>query len=116
MFSVTPTKYMKPRVMVKQIGIASVTIRVEGQWRRKKNSTVIDRIRPTAPASASSSSDDVTALPWLSITLICTSRIDASARIDSTSASAARETSTRLALRSLKMSRPTAGLPSRRRP
>ncbi|KAG0912950.1 hypothetical protein G6F32_016677 [Rhizopus arrhizus] len=116
MFSVTPTKYMKPRVMVKQIGIASVTIRVEGQWRRKKNSTVIDRIRPTAPASASSSSDDVTALPWLSITLICTSRIDASARIDSTSASAARETSTRWALRALKMSRPTAGLPSRRRP
>ncbi|KAG1605368.1 hypothetical protein G6F45_014209 [Rhizopus arrhizus] len=102
--------------MVKQIGIASVTIRVEGQWRRKKNSTVIDRIRPTAPASASSSSDDVTALPWWASTLICTSRIDASARIDSTSASAARETSTRLALRSLKMSRPTAGLPSRRRP
>jgi len=116
MFSVTPAKYMKPRVMVKQIGIASVTISVDGQWRRKKNSTVTDRIRPTAPASASSSSEEVTALPWLSITLICTSRIESCARIASTSARAARETSTRLALRSLKMSRPMAGLPSRRRP
>ena len=30
MFSVTPTKYMKPRVMVKQIGMARVTISVDG--------------------------------------------------------------------------------------
>ncbi|MNU71555.1 hypothetical protein D3C71_609870 [compost metagenome] len=101
MLSVTPAKYMKPRVMVKQIGMARVTISVDGQWRRKKNSTVTDRIRPTPPASASSSSDEVTALPWLSITLICTSRIESCARIASTSASAPRETSTRLALRSL---------------
>ena len=34
--SVTPAKYMKPSVMAKQIGIASDTIRVEAQWRRKR--------------------------------------------------------------------------------
>ena len=39
MLRVTPAKYMKPSVITKQIGIASVTIIVDGQWRRKKNST-----------------------------------------------------------------------------
>lgn len=97
----TPTKYMKPSVIAKQIGIASVTISVDGQWRRKKNSTVIDNSRPTAPASANSANDEVTALPWLSITLTCTSRMAGSARMSSTSFNAALDTSTRLALRSL---------------
>ncbi len=101
MLSVTPTKYMKPRVIAKQIGIASVTINVDGQCRRKKNSTVMDNSRPTAPASASSVSEEVTASPWLAMTLICTSLIEGCLRIASTSLSAARETSTRLALRSL---------------
>ena len=64
MLSVTPAKYMKPSVITKQIGIASVTISVDGQWRRKKNSTAIDSTRPIAPASASSLSElgDVVAL------------------------------------------------------
>ncbi len=116
MLRVTPAKYMKPRVMVKQIGIARVTISVEGQCRRKKNSTVTDSSRPTPPASASSVSDEVTALPWLSMTLTCTSLSAGWVRICSTSASTARDTSTKLALRSLYTSRPTAGRPSRRRP
>ena len=34
-FRVTPRKYMKPRVITKQIGMARLTIRVDGQWRRK---------------------------------------------------------------------------------
>ncbi len=101
MLSVTPTKYMKPKVMAKQIGIAKVTISVDGQCRRKKNNTVIDNSRPTAPASASSASEEVTALPWLSITLTCTSRSAGWARMSSTSFNAAFDTSTRLALRSL---------------
>ncbi|MCW0416850.1 hypothetical protein NB689_002604 [Xanthomonas sacchari] len=116
MLRVTPAKYMKPRVMAKQIGIARVTISVDGQCRRKKNNTVTDSSRPTAPASASSASDEVTALPWLSMTLICTSLSAGCLRICSTSASTARETSTRFALRSLNTSSPTAGRPSRRRP
>ena len=70
MLSVTPAKYMKPSVITKQIGIASVTISVDGQWRRKKNSTAIDSSRPMPPASASSSSELVTFSPWLSMTLI----------------------------------------------
>ena len=63
MLSVTPAKYMKPRVITKQIGMAVVTISVDGQWRRKKYSTRIDSSRPTSPASASSSSEPVTASP-----------------------------------------------------
>ena len=116
MLRVTPAKYMKPSVITKQIGMARVTIATDGQWRRKNHSTTIDSTRPIRPASASSSSEEVTLSPWLSMILICTSRSEGCARIASTSASARRETSTRLALRSLKMSRPTAGLPSRRRP
>ena len=109
MLSVTPVKYMKPSVITKQIGIASVTISVDGQWRRKKNSTAIDSSRPMPPASASSSSDLVTLSPWLSMILIWMPLSSGCLRIASTSASALLETSTRLALRSLKMSRPTAG-------
>ncbi len=116
MFSVTPAKYMKPSVITKQIGMASVTIDTDGQWRRKNHSTTMDSTRPIRPASASSSSEEVTFSPWFSITLTCTSLSCGCARIASTSASALLDTSTRLALRSLKMSRPTAGWPSRRRP
>lgn len=101
MLSVTPAKYMKPRVITKQIGMARVTISVDGQWRRKKNSTAMDSSRPIAPASASSSSEDVTFSPWFSITLTCTSASSGWARMASTSAMASRETCTRLALRSL---------------
>src|SRR3546814_4352324 len=43
MLRVTPAKYMKPSVITKQIGIARVTISVDGQCRRKKNSTITDR-------------------------------------------------------------------------
>ena len=117
MLSVTPAKYMKPSVITKQIGIASVTISVDGQWRRKKNSTAIDSTRPMPPASARLVSELVTLSPWLSMTLIwmplqrglLADRLDFLQR-------ACCETSTRLASRSLKMSRPTAGRPSRRRP
>ena len=86
MLSVTPAKYMKPSVITKQIGIASVTISVDGQWRRKKNSTAIDSSRPMPPASARLVSELVTLSPWLSMTLIWMPRIAGSLRIASTSA------------------------------
>ena len=60
---VTPKKCMNPSVITKQIGMASVTISVDGQCRRKKYSTMIDSTRPMAPASASSSSEPVTSSP-----------------------------------------------------
>ena len=107
---------MKPRVMMKQIGIARLTISVDGQCRRKKNSTATDSTRPMMPASVSSSSEPVTLSPWLSIRIMRTPLKSDSRPICSISARTVRETSTRLALRSLKTSMPTAGRPSRRRP
>ena len=97
----TPAKCMKPSVITKQIGIASVTISVEGQWRRKKNSTAIDSTRPIAPASASVDSELTTSLPWSSVTSMEMPRISGSSPTCSSSARTARESSTRLALRSL---------------
>ena len=92
MLSVTPAKYMKPSVITKQIGIASVTISVDGQWRRKKNSTAIDSSRPMPPASASSSSELVTFSPWLSMHLdLDVAQLRAACRIASTSSSALRD-------------------------
>ena len=35
MLRVMPKKYIAPRVITMQIGMASETISVEGQWRRK---------------------------------------------------------------------------------
>ncbi|MNV13554.1 hypothetical protein D3C71_1042020 [compost metagenome] len=63
MFRLMPVKYMKPSVMMKQMGIANDTINVEGQCRRNAYSTITDNSRPIAPASASASSELVTALP-----------------------------------------------------
>ena len=100
-FKVTPKKCMKPRVITKQIGMASVTISVDGQWRRKKNSTMIDSSRPIAPASASSSSDSVTSSPMFWITRKSIPRNPGSARAWSSAARASRDTSTRFASRSL---------------
>ena len=61
MLSEMPVKYMKPRVMTKQIGIAVLTMSVDGQWRRNAYSTITDSSRPMPPASASASSELVTA-------------------------------------------------------
>ncbi len=99
--SVTPAKCMKPSVITKQIGIARVTISVDGQWRRKKNSTTIESNRPTRPASASSMSESVTSLPMSLMTLTSIPPIPGRSRIRSTSSLTRPETSTRLAPRSL---------------
>ena len=112
MFMVMPAKYMNPRVMMKQIGMASDTISVDGQWRRKAYSTITDSSRPIAPASASASSELVTACPWSSVTSMPTPRIAGSSCSRSISVRTARERSTRLAERSLYTSTPTLGLPS----
>ena len=98
--------------MVKQIGIAALTIRVDGQWRRKAYSTITDSSRPIAPASASASSEAVTAWPWSWATSMPIPRMAGSCSSRPISARTARERSTRLADRSLYTSTPTLGLPS----
>ncbi len=59
-FSEMPKKYMQPSVMTRQIGIDSDTISVDGQSRRKKNSTSTDISVPSRPAMPSSRSEPVT--------------------------------------------------------
>ena len=98
---VIPAKYMKPRVMMKQIGMAVLTISTDGQWRRKNHSTTIDRARPIAPASASATSELTTCWPWSSVTSMAMPRIAGSSLSASISACTARDRSTRLAARSL---------------
>ena len=51
---------MQPSVITRQIGIASDTISVDGQSRRKKNSTNTDSSVPSRPALLSSRSELVT--------------------------------------------------------
>src|SRR5690348_937825 len=60
MLRLIPKKYMQPSVITKHTGIASDTISVDGQSRRKKYSTSTDSSTPIAPASASSRSEEVT--------------------------------------------------------
>src|SRR5690348_13482207 len=61
-FSEISKKYMQPSVITKHTGIASDTISVDGQSRRKKYSTSTDSSTPIAPASPSSRNEEVTPL------------------------------------------------------
>ena len=65
-FSDSPAKYMKPSVITKHTGTASEIMSVDGQWRRKKNSTTIESTVPMKPASARSFSELTTPSAWWS--------------------------------------------------
>jgi len=115
MLRLMPRKYMQPSVITKHTGIASDTIAVARQSRRKKNSTSTDSRVPSRPALPSSRNESVTPSAWFCMKKSCRPFISGSREAFSTSSSTRRPTSTRLALRSRLISSATAGRWSRRR-